>query len=61
MKVPRQDALAMLARVGRADLIEEAKRDLPDPIDTDRGIDIERLLQYGLTRDQLMDRMGGSP
>jgi hypothetical protein len=61
MKVPKQEALAMLARVGRADLIEEAKRDLPDPIDTDRDLDLERLVQYGLTRDQLIDRMGGSP
>jgi hypothetical protein len=61
MKVPKQDVLAMLARVGRVDLIEAAKRDLPDPIDTDRDIDQERLLQYGLTRDQLIDRMGGSP
>jgi hypothetical protein len=61
MKVPKQDALDMLARVGRPDLIEEAKRNLPDPIDTDRDIDLERLLEYGLTRDQLVDRMGGSP
>jgi hypothetical protein len=61
MKVPKQHVLAALARVGRADLIEKAKRDLPDPIDTDRDIDQERLAQYGLTRDQLIDRMGGSP
>jgi hypothetical protein len=61
MKVPKQDVLAVLARVGRADLIEEAKRNLPDPIDTDRDIDQQRLLQYGLTRGQLIDRMGGSP
>jgi len=61
MKVPKQDALDMLARVGRTDLIEEARRNLPDPIDTDRDVDLERLLQYGLTRDQLVDRMGGSP
>jgi hypothetical protein len=61
MKVPKQDVLAVLARVGRADLIEEAKRNLPDPIDTVRDIDQQRLLQYGLTRGQLIDRMGGSP
>jgi hypothetical protein len=61
MKVPKQDVLAVLSRVGRADLIEEAKRNLPDPIDTDRDIDQERLLQNGLTRGQLIDRMGGSP
>ncbi|HEX4010111.1 MAG TPA: hypothetical protein VHX62_08890 [Solirubrobacteraceae bacterium] len=61
MKVPKQEVLAVLARVGRQDLIEEAKRNLPDPVDTDRDLDRERLVRYGLTRDQLIDRMGGSP
>jgi hypothetical protein len=61
MKVPKQQVLAMLARVGRQDLIEDAKRTLPDPVDTDRDIDQQRLLQYGITRGQLIDRMGGSP
>jgi hypothetical protein len=61
MKVPKQNVLAVLARVGRADLIEKAKRDLPETIDTDRDIDQQRLFEYGLTRNQLIDRMGGSP
>jgi hypothetical protein len=61
MEVPKQEVLAVLARVGRHDLIEQAKRDLPETIDTDRDIDQQRLLQYGLTRNQLIDRMGGSP
>jgi hypothetical protein len=61
MKVPKQQVLAMLARVGRQDLIEDAKRTLPDPVDTDRDIDQQRLLQYGITRGQLIDRMGASP
>jgi hypothetical protein len=61
MKVPKQEVLSVLARIGRRDLIEKAKRDLPETIDTDRDIDQQRLLQYGLTRNQLIDRMGGSP
>ena len=61
MKVPKQQVLAMLARVGRQDLIEDAKRTLPDPVDTDRDIDQQRLLQYGITGGQLIDRMGASP
>jgi hypothetical protein len=61
MKVPKQEVLAVLARVGRQDLIEQAKRNLPDPVDTERDIDQARLIEYGLTRDQLMNRMGGSP
>ena len=61
MKVPKQHVLAVLARVGRGDLIEQARRDLPETIDTDRDIDQQRLYEYGLTRNQLIDRMGGSP
>lgn len=61
MNVPKQQVLAVLARAGRQDLIEEAKRTLPDPVDTDRDIDQERLLQYGLTRGQLINRLGASP
>ncbi len=61
MNVPKQQVLEVLARAGRQDLIEEAKRTLPDPVDTDRDIDQERLLQYGLTRGQLIDRLGASP
>ena len=61
MKDPKQEVLAVLAHVGRGDVIEKAKRDLPDPIDTDRDIDQQRLYEYGLTRGQLIDRMGGSP
>jgi hypothetical protein len=61
MNVPKQQVLAVLARVGRQDLIEEAERTLPDPVDTDRDIDQERLLKYGLTRGQLIDRLGASP
>jgi hypothetical protein len=61
MNVPKEQVLAVLARAGRQDLIEEAKRTLPDPVDTDRDIDQERLLQYGLTRGQLINRLGASP
>jgi hypothetical protein len=63
MKVPKQEVLSVLARVGRGrgDVIEKAKRDLPDTIDTDSDIDQQRVFEYGLTRNQLIDRMGGSP
>ena len=61
MKVPKQEVLSVLARVGRGDVIEKAKRDLPETIDPDRDIDQQRLYEYGLTRNQLIDRMGGSP
>jgi hypothetical protein len=41
------------------ELAEEAHRVLPDPIEYDRA---ERFLfQYGITKDELISRMGGSP
>jgi hypothetical protein len=61
MKVPKQEVLSVLARVGRGDVIEKAKRDLPDTIDTDSDINQQRLFESGLTRNELIDRMGGSP
>jgi len=42
-----------------AEVIEEVMEQLPDPIDLDRdGPVLER---YGLTLDQLSDRVGASP
>jgi hypothetical protein len=41
------------------DRIREMLRDLPDPIDPER--DSVALFKLGLSADQLMDRMGGSP
>jgi hypothetical protein len=49
----------MLRRVGLPELAEEALRVLPDPVDLDFAA---RVLQaYGITKDELIDRMGGSP
>jgi hypothetical protein len=39
--------------------ITEIQAALPDPIDFERDATV--LLHYGLTRDRLMDLMGGSP
>ena len=61
MNVPKQEVLSVLTRVGRGDVIEKAKRDLPDTIDTDSDINQQRLFESGLTRNELIDRMGGSP
>jgi hypothetical protein len=60
MQISKEQVLEILVRTGRRDLIEQAQRALPDTIDTDR-LDQNLLLRYGLTRDQLVDRMGGSP
>lgn len=53
-------ARGVLQRAGYpAHVIEEIMAQLPDPIDVDRDAPI--LERYGLTLDQLADRMGASP
>jgi hypothetical protein len=59
MEVAKRDLLRMLRRIGRVDLLEEVDRVLPDRVDTVR--DAQLLARYGLTRNQLTDRLGGSP
>jgi hypothetical protein len=55
----RQHVIDMLNRLGYTELAEEASRVLPDPVDMDQ---LEALgIQHGLTRDDLISRMGGSP
>jgi len=40
-------------------LADEASRDLPDPVDIDRLK--AWLMQHGLSHDEMVSRMGGSP
>jgi hypothetical protein len=56
----KADVLSLLRRAGVADTTIEALDDaLDDPVDFQR--DGNLLLRYGITRDSLMSRMGGSP
>ena len=55
-----ESAAEVLRRAGYSDeFIDEVLSRLPDPIDLHR--DQEVLAGYGLSRERLMDRMGGSP
>ncbi|OBF86138.1 hypothetical protein A5791_01435 [Mycobacterium sp. 852002-51163_SCH5372311] len=57
---PRDVALDEMRKVGAPPArVEEAKSALPDPIDLTRDDDL--LGRFGLTRDQLYDRLGASP
>ena len=59
-QISHADVVRVLQRAGfSAEVIREITAQLPDPIDTDR--DAEVLLRYGVTRERLMDRRGGSP
>jgi hypothetical protein len=55
----RQHVVDVLHTVQRPDLADEASRDLPDPVDIDRLV--AWLMQHGLSFDEVVSRMGGSP
>jgi hypothetical protein len=55
----RQHVVDVLHTLQRPDLADEASRDLPDPVDIDQLV--PWLVQRGLTRDEMVSRMGGSP
>lgn len=59
MPVTRQHVVDILRIAALPDLAEEALRALPDPVEYRHA---ERFLfQYGLTKDELISRLGGSP
>jgi hypothetical protein len=59
VKVTRQHVVDLLRRTGLPGLAEEAHRTLPDPVEYSHA---ERFLaQYGITKDELISRRGGSP
>ena len=59
MQLPRQEMVDILHRTGFSEAADEAMRVLPDPVDLDHLAEWGK--QYGITRDQLISRMGGSP
>ena len=59
MQVTRQHVVDMLRITGLSALAAEAHRMLPDPVEYNYA---ERFLaQYGITKDELISRRGGSP
>ena len=59
MQYTRQHVVDLLRRTGFSEAAEEAARTLPDPVDLDYLA--EWGVKYGITRDELISRMGGSP
>jgi hypothetical protein len=57
--VTRQSVVDRLRRMGMAQAADEAARALPDPVD--RAEVASFCEKYGLSRDQMIDLMGGSP
>lgn len=59
MEVTREHVVDILRMAALPDLAEEARRALPDAVEYHFA---ERFLaQYGVTKDDLISRMGGSP
>ena len=58
-QVSRQYVIDWLRRLGFPQLVDEASRDLPDPVD------LEQVYEFGhrhqISLDELISRMGGSP
>lgn len=59
MEVTRQHVLDTLQRAGYGNDVEKVISSLPDPVDLDDLGDILR--PYGITKTELVSRMGGSP
>jgi hypothetical protein len=59
MSTSRQYIVKILRRTGLKDVAEEARRTLPDPVE-DQELD-KFAAEHGLSRESLMERMGGSP
>jgi hypothetical protein len=60
MLVTKQHVVEMLRRAGLPEAAEEADRSLPDPVELEYAekFGFER---FGISRDVLISRMGGSP
>jgi len=59
MRYRREQVVDVLRRCGYEQIADEASRDLPDPVDVDQ---LEAWgIRHGLSRDELVSRMGGSP
>jgi hypothetical protein len=59
MEYSRQHLVIVLRRTGLTEVADEAEDTLPDPVDSET---VDRFCAaHGLTKDTLMDRMGGSP
>ena len=55
----RQHVVDVLHTLRRPDLADKASRDLPDPVDINRLE--EWCVEHGLSQDDVISRMGGSP
>ena len=59
MAQSRQQLVDLLRRMGYRRQADIAARELPDPVEMDQIVEFGD--RHGITRDELVSRMGGSP
>jgi hypothetical protein len=59
MLIAKREIVEVLRKAGHFEAADEADRSLPDPVDLRRVAEFGA--RYGITRDELISRMGGSP
>ena len=59
MQVTRQHVVDVLRTAGLPQEADEANRSLPEEVDLELAAQF--LQRYGITKDELISRMGGSP
>jgi hypothetical protein len=59
MQITREHVVDVLRTAGLPEVADEADRSLPEQIDLERAAAF--LGRYGITKDVLISRMGGSP
>jgi hypothetical protein len=58
-EVPRHELVDVLRKAGVFEVAELVESSLPDPVNCDDAAAL--LALYGITRDSLISRLGGSP
>jgi hypothetical protein len=57
--IAKQEIIQLLRRAGHFEAADEADRSLPDPVELERAAEFGA--RFGITRDELISRMRGSP
>lgn len=59
MKQSRDKIVDLMRRTGHTRAADLAEQELPDPVDLEQVIEFSS--KHGITRDDLISQMGGSP
>jgi hypothetical protein len=59
IRFTREQIVAVLRKVGLPEVADDALHSLPEQVDYDRAAKFVE--PYGITKDDLISRMGGSP